>query len=296
MEDLSASSLARYVREAGQEGATPEHILDNLGLGTSQGLTNAANLLFAANPQRLMPSALVRCARFAGTDSVDFLDQRVLQGRVMEQIDGAISFVEKHILHPLEITGNAQSQEVPDLPLLAVREAVINAVCHRDYAASGNVQVQMHDDRLEVWNPGGLPADLSVEMLFEPHPSRPRNKLLASVLAGTSYIEHWGTGTRRMVQACRDMNLPLPEFSSGMGTFMVTLRRGAYVGFNRNLSPRQEHLLELLDPTQPTTAATLAKRLGLTQRLIQSDLKALVARGRVVRQGGGRTTAYLLRK
>ena len=84
-----------------------------------------------------------------------------------------------------------------------MREAIINALCHRNYAEVGATQVRIFDDRLEVWNPGKLPDDLTVAELYRQHASHPRNPLLANVLFRTRLIEQWGTGTLRIIAACR---------------------------------------------------------------------------------------------
>jgi len=89
----------------------------------------------------------------------------------------------------------------------AVREALINALCHRDYASVGTVQVRIYDDRLEVWNPGLLPPDLTIEALYRQHASHPRNPRLAHALYRARLIEHWGTGTLRIIRACEGSNI-----------------------------------------------------------------------------------------
>src|SRR5439155_23419091 len=108
----------------------------------------------------------------------------------------------------------------------AVREAVTNGVCHRDYAAAGTVQLRIYDDRLEVWNPGTLPSGLTVDQLYHEHSSHPRNRLLALAFYRARLIEHWGTGTLRMVRECEAAGLPRPEFTTTVRTFIVRFRKG----------------------------------------------------------------------
>lgn len=105
-----------------------------------------------------------------------------------------------------------------------VREAIVNAVAHRDYTSNGSVQVMLFADRLEVWNPGALPPDLTLRMLREPHGSIPANPLIAESLYLAQYIERMGTGTEDMINRCRAAGLPEPEFGL-RGGFVVTLRR-----------------------------------------------------------------------
>jgi predicted HTH transcriptional regulator len=110
------------------------------------------------------------------------------------------------------------------MPPEVVREAIVNAVAHRDYISNGSVQVMLFADRLEVWNPGTLPPSLTLEQLRHPHGSVPGNPLLAESLYLTKYIERMGTGTGDMIDRCRAFGLPEPEFAITDG-FVITLRR-----------------------------------------------------------------------
>ena len=103
-----------------------------------------------------------------------------------------------------------------------VREAIVNAVAHRDYTSNGSVQVMLFADRLEVWNPGTLPPSLTPEQLRHPRGSVPGNPLLAEPLYLTKYIERMGTGTGDMIERCRNAGLPEPEFTLTDG-FVATI-------------------------------------------------------------------------
>lgn len=111
-----------------------------------------------------------------------------------------------------------------EIPPEVVSEAIVNAVAHRDYTSSGSVQVMLFADRLEVWNPGGLPPSLSLQRLREPHGSVPRNPLVAEPMYLAGYIERMGTGTRDMIRRCAEAGLAEPEFSLTDG-FVTTIRR-----------------------------------------------------------------------
>ena len=119
---------------------------------------------------------------------------------------------------------STQAPVAYEMPQEVVREAIVNAVAHRDYTSNGSVQVMLFADRLEVWNPGTLPPSLSLEKLRHPHGSVPGNPLLAEPLYLTKYIERMGTGTGDMIKRCRHAGLPEPEFALTDG-FVITLRR-----------------------------------------------------------------------
>jgi ATP-dependent DNA helicase RecG len=295
MEDLDRNAIKGFLEVSGQDTrATTESVLQNLGLVTSEGLGYGAALLFAKNPQRFLPEAQVKCARFAGTTSVRFLDEQTLEGNLLAQPDAAIAFVMRNIRQGIRITGRAQREVVPEYPEEAIREAIVNAVCHRDYTAVGTVQVRIYDDRLEVWNPGMLPPGLTVEELYLEHPSRPRHPSMARALHRAHIMEHWGTGTLRIVQACVDRGLARPEFRSQMGEFMVLFRSPAITSGLTvvRLTPRQDRALVYAREKGSITRAEYEELFRISSRQAIMDLKSLVDQGLLFRVGKSRATLY----
>ena len=146
--------------------------------------TNAARLLFGRDPQRFLPCAEVRCMHFHGTEiqrPVPFY--RIFKGTVFGQVDMAVDFVMSKLNR--SVGTRAESNQAPvrdEIPHDVLREAIVNAVAHRDYTSAGAVQVSVFADRVEVWNPGTLPASLTTESLRHPHGSIPRNHRLCEVL------------------------------------------------------------------------------------------------------------------
>ena len=129
-----------------------------------------------------------------------------------------MAFVQRNTSMAVKIEGKLERTEKWEYFIEAVREAVTNAVCHRDYAESGNVVVKIYDDRLEVSNPGGLPAGMTVEDLKQPHESKPRNKLVADAFL-IKYIEQFGTGIRRILNDCQEAGVPEPGVRVAGGRF-----------------------------------------------------------------------------
>jgi predicted HTH transcriptional regulator len=125
---------------------------------------------------------------------------------------------------------STQAPVAYEIPPEVIREAIVNAVAHRDYASTGSIQVMLFSDRLEVWNPGSLPPSLTLEKLRHPHGSVPGNPLLAEPLYLTKYIERMGTGIGDMIARCRNAGLPEPEFALTDG-FVVTIRRNPQLAF-----------------------------------------------------------------
>jgi len=233
LKDLSSGKIRKFIgiaREARGfplgKSAPAREVLEHLNLLKKGKPTNAAILLFGKNSQRFLISSEVKCAHFHGTEvrkPIPFY--QVYKGTVFEVTDQALNFVLSKI--DLAVGTREKSVQAPveyEIPPDVVREAIVNAVAHRDYTSSGSVQVMLFSNRLEVWNPGSLPPSLTLDKLRKPHSSVPANPLLAESLYLAKYIERMGTGTRDMIQDCKNAGLPEPEFSLTDG-FVATVHR-----------------------------------------------------------------------
>lgn len=293
--DLDDLAVETYLVMAGMEGGmSPDLVLRNLGLLNEAATPcHGAVLLFARHPQQFIPEAQTKCARFAGTSSVEFLDERTLDGTLLHQLDEALAFVARNTQQALRITGRPAREVVPEYPAEAVREALVNALCHRDYAVTGTVQVRIYDDRLEVWNPGRLPPELSIEKLHHAHPSRPHNPRLAQALHRARVIEHWGTGTLRIIKDCESRGINV-EFSAESGDFVVRFRKtaAAVPTEKGTLNARQKKALAFVQEHGGISNSEYQRLVGVSERKALEDLLELVAAGKCKRTGRGRTTRY----
>ena len=210
LSDIDPEKVRKFLSRAIAERQWPidpqtpvQQALNQLDLIRNGQLTVAALLLFGQRPQHFLVQGYLRCARFKGNSEVEFLDMKVIEGDIVAQVEEAMAFVQRNIRMAAKIEGQLARKERWEYPLDAVREGIINAVCHRDYADSGNVVVKIFDDQLEIWNPGSLPLDLTVDDLRKSHESKPRNKLIARAFFLIKYIEQFGTGTGRMISTDR---------------------------------------------------------------------------------------------
>lgn len=297
--DVDRSLLQSFLRRAGQEPeATTENTLASLALLTNDLPSNAAALLFASNPQKFFPEAMVKCGRFLGTTSVDFLDQQTIEGDVLTQLETALAFVARNTQQAIQITGKAERDVIAEYPVEAVREALVNAICHRDYATIGTIQVRIYSDRMEVWNPGSLPDRLTVEDLYRGHASYPHNPNLAKALYRARVIEHWGTGILRIIQACEQRNMPRPVFSLAMGMFIVRFEKPpAPIAFPKgvDVSERQRQAVKYVQRNNSQITTNEYRALfGLSERQARRDLRRLVDEKILESVGGGYDTYYRL--
>ena len=224
LNDLDEDKMREFIRLARAKrnfplpfDATAEQLLTHLSLIDDRGrIANSAVLLFGKRPQRFFITSEVKCVQFYGNVVEKPLPSyQIYRGTVFEMIDQATSFVMSRIDNWTGTRGEGDTAAVSteyELPYEAVKEAIVNAVCHRDYTSNASVQVMLFRNRLEVWNPGQLPYGLTVQKLLGPHKSLPANPLLADPMFWIGYIEKVGTGTEDIVNLCKDKGLQSPEY------------------------------------------------------------------------------------
>lgn len=307
LDDLDAQAVRRFIREAHstRQFSLFEHtpvgdVLAHLNLIRDGRPTRAAILLFGKDPQQFVSCSEVRCMHFHGTviqRPAPFY--RIFKGNLFGQVDQAVDFV----LSKLDLSVGTRSASVQaptryELPPEVIREAIVNAVAHRDYASQGAIQVSIFADRLEVWNPGELLAPLTLEQLRKPHRSLTRNARVCEALYLAGYIEKYGTGTLMMIQESIEHALPEPDFDQQPGEFATTLWRDwftAHVLAGLNLNDRQNAVIPQLKISRQITNAEYRQLTGATDRTAARDLEELVRKGLLMKTAKtGRSTAYRL--
>ena len=224
MADLSEDKIHEFIYAARRKRnfplppeTLPEKLLTHLDLIDDDGrIKNAAILLFGKKPQKFFISSEVKCIQFFGNKVERPLPAyQIYKGDVFELVDQATAFVMSRLNNWTGTRSEGDSASVPthpELPMEAVQEAIVNAICHRDYRSNGSVQVMLFRNRLEIWNPGVLPFGLTIAKLYEDHKSIPANPLLAEPMYYKGYIEKAGTGTEDIVEKCLAYGLPKPQY------------------------------------------------------------------------------------
>lgn len=302
--DLNLAKLNKYLKTARTNGRRafdpddePLDILRKLELLRENQPTWAAILLFGRQPQSPLSQAQVHCGRFKNETII--IDDRLIAGSVTDQVDEVMTFIQKHINVRFVITGKPQRDQIWDYPLPALREAVINAVCHRDYADNADIQLKIFDDRIQLWNPGLLPFGLTVDELYQPHhSSKPRNKQIAAVFYDLGLIERYGSGIQKMISLCREAGLPRPELMESSGGFLVIFRKNPEQGQHGNgieLVSTEKIVVDFLRRHQRINNKAYRELFAVSERTALRELKALVAKGILVKVGStGRGTVYEL--
>ncbi len=231
-------------------------------------------------------------ARFRGVIKDEFIDQRQVHGNAFALLDEAMLFLRRH----LPVAGRFEPGvltrlDEPLFPTLALREAVVNAICHRDYSiAGGAISIAIFDNRLEIASAGMLPFGLTVDMLKKDHRSQPRNPLLAEVFFRRGLIERWGRGTQKIVTLCVEAGHPEPEFEERAGEMIVRFIPSAYIPPHRishDLTDRQRRILHVLSDgaRRSITQIRIALDLKVPTSTLRDDLN-LLKQLHLLRSGG----------
>ena len=304
--DLDREELARMVAQAQQSGRftfeAPDDtsaVLRSLGMYLAQGFTQGADVLFARNPAQRHPQTRVRLTRFGAGGKVGdwYFDSRQLQGPLVKVSDQLFETVSSHV--PTEArfeAGRPRRDDRPAFPLDAIREGLINALAHRDYAGfSGGVSVGIHDDRIEIWNSGRLPEGITPGDLRSNHPSLPTNPDIAQVFYVRGLMERIGRGTQKIVQACKDRGLRPPQWKDEPSGVTLTLFGPVRPGANLELNTRQQALVAGTASGERFRLAEYRERFApdVTERQARRDLQALEQQGVLRREGEGRGTSYV---
>jgi ATP-dependent DNA helicase RecG len=235
-------------------------------------------LLVGRNRERYFPDAWIQAGRFSGIDRTNISDRAEYHQPPPVAVEAAIGFVQKHNEVAAEI-GSVHREDRWKLPPTAVREALINAVVHADYAQIGGpIRVALFDDRLEIENPGLLPFGLTVEDMRR-GVSRLRNRVIGRVFNELGLIEQWGSGIQRMTAACNDAGLPEPMLEEMGARFRVTISTIPVA--RPRIDPLDRQILELLAENDGLSTAQLARLIARSARATRTRLQSLIERGLV---------------
>lgn len=304
--DFDAGAVERFARRARESrgvdwGGGVAGVLGGLGLTQGELYANAAVVLFGRNPTRFFPQVRARAARFEDDSRSGFLDNQYFDLNLFDLVERLAQFVTRNSPVAATIFPDALTRiDRPTYPLAAVREAIVNAVVHRDYSGfDGGVTIALFPDRLEVGNSGRLPEGMSVEDLRVPHPSRPNNPDIAQAAFLAGLMERWGIGTQRIIQTCAEAGSPEPQWRADASGVTLTLfpatRDHASDAPTTSLNLRQ---LSAAQRLAPGARFSLAEYLGLIdgavkERQGRSDLSALCEAGYLRRIGTGTATVYI---
>jgi len=247
---LSASENAGRLPENDQ-GLTIPELFEKLRLSENGNLKRAAIIFFGKDPGKFYPNIFVKIGRF-GKDDIDIKFQETEEGSLVMLLHNVLNQLNhKFLIRSIGFAGMHRIEK-GEYPLPAIREMLLNALVHRNYMGA-SIQIRVYDDKLSIWNEGILPEGLTLASLKRSHSSRPRNPIIADVAFKGGYIDAWGRGTIKILDACKEAELPEPEMLELDGGFSITL-------FKNTLT--EEQLTKLGLNTRQVKAVLFVKEKG----------------------------------
>jgi len=275
-----------------------ENVLENLKLTDKSLLKRATVLLFHSDPEKFVTGAFVKIGYFQSDTELIFQDE--IHGNLFEQIETTIEILFTKYIKALISYEGIHRIETYEYPKDAVREALLNAIAHKDYAYGYPVQISVYDDKLMIWNEGRLPENWTVEKLLQKHSSKPRNPDIANTFFRAGYIESWGRGTIKIIEQSIKHGLPTPEFKNEGSDFWIIFNKDIY---------NKEYLKNIKLNERQINAVLFAKEKGkisnkeyqtlnnCSRNTASNDLAELLEKGILISSGKrGAGSFYELKK
>lgn len=304
VDDLDKDSIDIFRRESVKNGRmsrkdlniSNEELMDHLDLLTDGKLKRAAVLLFSRKPGRIISGCYVKIGRFGEGSDLQYQD--TVEGSLFHIADQVIDLIyTKYLKAAITYEHDVRVETYP-FPREGVREAIYNALAHNNYAASVPIQIRIEDDAMYISNSCILPRDWTVETLMQTHRSVPYNPSIANAFYRAGYIEAWGRGIQKIMEACRELGTPDPEYTvlgDDLTVKFTALQNAPEQAPNSPIrhaggidGSLAEKILALMIERPKITQGELAERLAVPLRTLQRAIKELKSAGMIVRVGGNR--------
>ena len=294
-EDVSEEAVRDFKRQAGITSEAPsKELITNLGLLTDKGeITNAVPMLFSDVCGKQFINAIIHCVRFKGTENVHIIDSKTFEGPLLSQYNNATAWIKQYLAVEYVMHGFDPRQEIWELPLDAIKEALTNALCHRDYFDSGaKIMVQLYDDRLEISNPGGLLPYVAADF---GHRSRSRNPLIFRMFTRLHLVESVGTGIPRIARILSEDGFPPAEYKTE-GFFTTILRKkktssteqsdhGSGKSSVESSVKTSVKIKEMMQSNPKVSLREIAEAIGISTRAIEKAVNKLTEEGEIDHKG-----------
>lgn len=272
-------------------------LLENLQLVENNYLKRSTLLLFHPTPERFVTGAYIKIGFFQSNDELVYQDE--IHGNLLDQIEKTMDLLfTKYIKAEISYEGLTRVEKF-EYSKEAIRESLLNAVCHKDYSGGTPIQISVYKEKIIFWNEGQLPENWTIENLLVKHPSKPYNPDIANALFRSGYIESWGRGTLKMINECVKAGAPKPKYYYDMSGFWVEFWKDIY---DLNYLKRFEFNDRQLDAIQfykvkgEISTAEYTQKYKVTTRTARRDLFELTENGIISKIGSNKDSRYLFRK
>jgi ATP-dependent DNA helicase RecG len=274
-------------------------LLEKLHLKTESGhLKKAVVLLFHPDPEKYITGASIKIGFFNTDDDLAYQDE--IHGNLFTQVEKTMELLlSKYLKSAISYKGIHRIEKYP-VPEQALREAVLNAIIHKDYSSGIPIQISVYNNKLILWNDGELPEHWTVNKLKTKHPSQPFNPDIANCFFRAGLIESWGRGTLKIINECKKAKVNPPDFKYDPPGFLIEF---AYpemksVGVETTPSTKNnvEKVLMFIAENSSITAAEMAEKIGVAEKTIKRIIKQLRETNKVKREGSDRAGEWIIIK
>ncbi|TKY91836.1 MAG: winged helix-turn-helix transcriptional regulator [Candidatus Methanomarinus sp.] len=291
IKDLDNNTFELFRKKATKSGRLSEEVLgesnkiliENLRLKDGDYLKRAAILLFHPDPEKYVTGAYIKIGFFRTDD--DLLYQDEIHGNLLEQVDRTLDLLlTKYMRANISYEDMTRIEKYP-FPRSALREALLNAVVHKDYSNGVPIQISVYDNKVVLWNDGQLPEGWTIEKLKQKHPSNPYNPDIANAFFRAGSIEAWGRGIQKITSECQIAGLPVPEYKYDFSGFFLEFKQSNYNVPEETSVKTSVKILEAIKSNDRITIPELAETIGVTTRSIERNIQNLQQNGKLVRIG-----------
>ncbi|KFN40858.1 MAG: transcriptional regulator [Sulfuricurvum sp. MLSB] len=296
--DLDPSAIETFRQRAAKKerldvdilNETDEELIDKLHLIDGEYLKRASVLLFAKDAERYITGAYIKIGYFKTDSDLRFHDE--IHGNLFDQIEKTIDLLyTKYLKADITYEGIQRIETFP-VSKLALREALINAVAHKDYGSGTPIQISVYDDKLMIWNAGDLPQGWSVETLKQKHPSKPFNPDIAHIFFLAGLIESWGRGIDKIISESVAYNRVEPTLRYDNGLWIsfgfIPAADEAVETRGKTRGKTRENILETMRKTPSVTMEELAEAAGISTKGIEWQIQKLKSEGIIRRIGSAK--------
>lgn len=254
--------------------------------------TVAGALLFGKRPEKHLPEAFIICSRFSGISGRTALASQDCTGTLFEQFEMAFEFILKHLDRSFTIQGKRREEKL-EIPEVAIREVLLNAIVHRNYHISAPIKIAIYDNRIEVFSPGDFPGPINDSNLLSGL-TYIRNPGIGKIFRQGKYIEKLGSGFHNLFNSYKTWELKTPEVIEGENYIKCILPREKLKSLqDADTSSEEATILNLFGLANEITIADVIKALGIPRATAGRRLNSLVVAGKLQKIGSGKATRYV---
>lgn len=293
--DIDDEFFEEFRIDAGlSKSVSREQIINNLQLLLPNGnIKNGGVLFFAQKPESFIETAKIRCVAFEGANKTQIIDDKIFGGSLMKQYHQAMMWLKGKLNIRYKIEGSGPRKEIWEIPDTAFKEAIINALSHRDYYDKGAcITIELFSNRVEISNPGGLTSAIKPDEFGTK--SHSRNPLIFGLFERVDMVEKIGSGISRIKDAMKDAELPKPEFKTE-GIFTVVFNRIAEESVGEEVTKNtRDKIFELIKENPSITTKKIANSVGITTKGVEYQLAKMQEDGILIREGSKKSGVWKL--